>query len=122
MPRMTITLPDDLAARLSVLPEGERAAFAVAAVARAAASLAARSDGAALLNGHDDYEAEQAELAALVGPLTQDDLDAIGRGLADSDAGRVSDGDAVLAELFGSLGLPAPPPLNTRARREHRPA
>jgi hypothetical protein len=37
----------------------------------------------------------------------------IGRGLADLDAGKVIDGDVFMAELFESVGLPPPEPLNT---------
>jgi predicted transcriptional regulator len=82
---LTIELPEDLAAQLASLPEEERNRYAVAALREKLAEDAA----------------DEADLP----PLTAEDLSAIGRGIADSDAGRVKEGAAVFAKLRQRLGL-----------------
>ena len=44
--------------------------------------------------------------------LTPEDMESIGRGLAQADAGELIDGDEVIAELFASVGLENPPVFN----------
>jgi predicted transcriptional regulator len=46
----------------------------------------------------------------------------IGRGLADLDAGRVIDGDVVMAQLYADAGLENPPSFNRNTRNEKKVA
>ncbi len=85
MTTFTLTLPDDLAARLATLPQDEVNAFAVAAL----------TDLVSNGNEGDD------ELTP--GALTPDDLAAIGAGLAALDAGHVTPGPVAFAELRAHL-------------------
>ena len=95
MTTITLTLPDDLAATLSALPEDERDNYAVAALRAGIEALA------------EDTEPEtQEELAALAGPLTPEDIAALGRSFADADAGRMVDAETVFANLRKQVGLP----------------
>jgi predicted transcriptional regulator len=79
---LTLELPDDLAARLASLSEAERSRYAVAAL-------------------REKITVEDHDRAA---PLTPEDLEAIRQGLADSDAGRVIDGDTARRHLFSRTG------------------
>jgi predicted transcriptional regulator len=96
MMTITLTIPDDLAATLEVIPEHERNHFAVALM----------RDGLAYRE-EEQYEETQEELAALAGPLTPEDLASLGRGFADADAGRWQSGPEALDELRCRLGLRA---------------
>jgi predicted transcriptional regulator len=83
---ITLDLPDDLAATLQAMPADERNHFATAALSAA-------------INDEDDEENKP--------PVwTQEDLDSIGRGLADADAGRFVDAETVFANLRKRVGLP----------------
>ena len=55
-----------------------------------------------------DFLEEQGPLDPTDYPLTDDDIASIRRGLEDSEAGRVTDGDTFFAHLFERVGLPAP--------------
>jgi hypothetical protein len=75
------------------MPEDERDRFAVAAFQTAI---------------EDEYisdEETQKELAALAGPLTPEELEDIGRALAEADAGLTRPADEFFAELRKKMGL-----------------
>jgi predicted transcriptional regulator len=91
MTTITLTIPDDLAVTLAAMPEHERNHFAVAALQTAI----------------EEMPETQEELAALVGPLTPEDIASLGRGFADADAGRYVDPETVFANLRKRVGLPA---------------
>jgi hypothetical protein len=82
MPTLTIDLSDAEYAAAIALPETERRHAIIAAANRYAV---ARNESPEEDEGYD--------------PPTQEDLDAIGRGLEDEAAGRVEDGWAMLTEL-----------------------
>jgi predicted transcriptional regulator len=94
MTTITLDLPDDLAAALQAMPEGERNHFAVALM----------RDGLAYRE-EDERPETQEELAALVGPLTPEDIASLGRGFADADAGRWQSGPEALDDLRRKLGF-----------------
>lgn len=79
MTAITLTLPDDLAARLAALPDDARNAFATATLAAGLDSLDKSNE------------------------LSADDLAAIGAGLAALDAGQVTPGPVAFAELRAHL-------------------
>jgi len=80
---ITLDLPEDLAAALSDVPEADRNRYAVALMR--AGWWQSEDDGA---------EEEEGQT-----PLSQAELDSIGRGLAEADAGKGLPGESVLAEL-----------------------
>jgi hypothetical protein len=92
MTTITLTIPDDLAATLEAVPENERNHFAVALM----------RDGLTYRE-EEQYEETQEELAALAGPLTPEDLEAIGQGFAEADAGLGRPGDEFFDELDAEL-------------------
>jgi predicted transcriptional regulator len=89
MTTITLNVPDDLAATLEAMPEDERNHFAVAALKYAI----------------EEMPETQDELTALAGPLTPEDIEAIGRGLAAADAGQLRPADEFLDELRQKMGL-----------------
>jgi predicted transcriptional regulator len=91
---LTLEIPEDLAPRLAAMPEKDRQSFALAAMRLVGARVPTLASEPA---------------------LTQEQLDSIGRGLAQLDAGEGIDGDVFMAELFESVGLPAPEPFNKKA-------
>lgn len=91
MTTITLDLPDDLAATLQAMPEGERNHFAVALM----------RDG--LAYREEEMPETQEELAALAGPLTPEDLEAIGQGFAEADAGLGRPADEFFDELNAEL-------------------
>jgi hypothetical protein len=94
MAKITLKLPDDLAATLLALPEEERSQFAVALM----------RDGLAYRE-EDERPETQEELAVLAGPPTPEDIVSLGRGLADADAGRLVNAETVFANLRAKAGL-----------------
>lgn len=85
MRTVMLELPEDLADWLEAMPAAERNHFATAALSAA-------------------IEEEDEELP----PLTPEDMEAIGRGLADAEAGRFVDTEAFLAKLRQRAGLSTP--------------
>lgn len=83
---LTLDLPDDLANELMSMPEAERNRYVAVAMVR----------GADLVVDENDQD---------IAPTSEEDLAAIGRGLADSDAGRVMDADTFFAQMRRELGL-----------------
>ena len=98
---LTLELPDDLARHLSALPESQRHNFALAAMR----TMALRTP---------TTEPDPV--------LTPDQLTRLGKSLAQADAGELIDGDEVMAELFESVGLPAPEPFNEHRRKNRKQA
>lgn len=108
---ITLTLPADLAARLSALPAEDVNAYAVAALSE----LADEHDGTGESTLSPSSSPGSETLAASVGgdELSEDDLAAIGRGLAALDAGQVTPGPVAFAQLRAHLDE------LKRARRNH---
>ena len=92
---LTLEIPEDLAPHLAAMPEKYRQNYMLAALRLVKSRTPAKEPDRV---------------------LSPDQLARIGRGLAQLDAGEGIDGDDVMAELFESVGLPAPAPFN-----EHRP-
>ena len=90
MTTFTLELPDDLAARMESIPPDQRNHYAVAA-------LRAQME-------EDELLAQEAHLHETY-PLNEDDKASLARAFADVEAGRVYDGDTVMAELFARVGL-----------------
>ncbi len=81
MRAITIEVPEELAERWEALPAEQRNYFAVAALESALSEVEGQPT------------------------LSEEDLAAIGRGLADADAGRTEDADTVFADLRQRVGL-----------------
>jgi predicted transcriptional regulator len=80
---LTIEVPEALAARLAPLPESERQRYAIAWMQA----------------GADAEDETDPDLSAEDFPLTPEDIAAIRAGIADAEAGRILDGETVLADL-----------------------
>jgi predicted transcriptional regulator len=81
MATMTINVPESLVNRLQRIPEAELSLLLQEIV--------------------EEFESENDSFES----LSQEDLDAIGAGLAEADAGYLLDGHTVLAELRQQVGL-----------------
>ena len=86
---LTLDLPEDLANELMLLPEAERNRRAAKVLIESKAEIATDSD-----EESDDLP-----------PLSPEDLESVGRGLADADAGRFVDPETVYAKLRKQVGL-----------------
>ena len=86
---LTIDIPEDLVPRLAAMPEKDRQNYTLAALRLVSQRTPTKEPA-----------------------LTPEQLAMLGESLAQSDVGDVIDGDVFMAELFQSVGLPAPEPFN----------
>jgi hypothetical protein len=90
---LTVELPAELERRLRAMPESERQRFAVAAL----------SDWLAALEEVETEGDPHDVLRAANRSLTAEELESLGRSLADGDAGREVEGDIFFSELRAPL-------------------
>lgn len=98
MPTFSVELPESVYQRALALPKQEQER-----IANIAFSIATDSP----VEATGDSEAvwlTKEELNALDIPLTEEDIAAIGRGIADADAGRSEPGWEALARMRGEMG------------------
>ena len=85
-----LNLPEELAAEFRRIPEPERSQYALALLR-------------AGKQAENQFDQRNTLSSEKVLPTSADDLTAIGRGLADADAGRVTDGPVFFAEMMQHL-------------------